>query len=399
MPDNRLQDLFHKYYNKTATAAEREELQRLLREAPGNLTVLLREAWEELPEDPSFFATEERSDMLKEILQIPGEAGRRLFISRSQTWRMAAAAILLLACLAGGYRWYVRSGETFGENKTARQVPKDIPPGGNKAVLILANGSSIVLDSAADGQLSTQGGTRVLKQQGGQLAYQQTADASGTTTSEKATMYNTIATPKGGQYKIVLADGTRVWLNAASSIRFPTAFNGTDRTVTISGEAYLEVARDKSKPFRVQANGTTVEVLGTDFNIMAYDDEKVLATTLLEGSVRVVNGNDRVLISPGEQAALNKTSGALRVAPVDTSEAVAWKNGQFTFNDQDLPSIVRQLSRWYDIDVQFNGNIAPRAMRGSISRNYNISEVLKMLAYTAGIRYTITDGKVIINQN
>jgi transmembrane sensor len=416
MSDNRLQDLFRKYYNKTATAVEREALRQLLAEVTEDdrLTPLLREAWEGLQEEQPFFPAEQRAAMLSAILD-KGIPAIPTAHPHAHWWRMAAAAVLLLGCLAGGYQWFARSGKTNKPSSPVAVVAgKDIPPGGNKAILVLADGSSIALDSAGDGQLSTQAGTRVLKQQDGQLAYRQAAGGSGSTSGSGSTgsfgpsgisgtaqapVYNTVATPRGGQYKILLPDGTRVWLNAASSLRFPTAFPGGERTVSITGEAYFEVASDKSKPFRVRAGRTTVEVLGTHFNIMAYDDEKILATTLLEGAVRVADGTNRALLSPGEQAGVNKATGILGVARADTSEVIAWKNEQFTFNDLSIQSIMRQLSRWYDIDVQFGGSIAPREIRGSISRNYNISEVLDMLAFTAGIRYTIEGKKVIINQN
>lgn len=415
MPDNTLRDLFHKYYNKTATAAEREAFLQLLRENPGDerLTAFIKEAWDGLRAEQPFFEEGQREGILEAILRgsgeithgfadvAPGSAGIVPVVPLNRPklrWpRIAAAAILLLG-LAGGYKWYAlhRTGAQVGHPLAAAPV-KDIAPGGNKAVLVLADGSSIALDSVANGQLSNQAGTQVVKQQNGQLIYRQRASAS--TMGAVAAVYNTIVTPRGGQYKILLADGTKVWLNAASSLRFPTAFKGGDRTVFVTGEAYFEVAPDKGKPFRVQTGKTTVDVLGTRFNVMAYDDETELATTLLQGSVRVTEGGKGTLLSPGEQAGFNKETGLTGVAAADTSEVIAWKNEEFAFNDVPIQGIMRQLSRWYNIDVRLEGNIAPRKIRGSISRDYNISEVLNMLVFTAGIHYTIAGNKVIISQN
>ena len=393
MPDNTLRDLFHKYYNKTATAAEREALIQFLRENPDDerLTAFIKEAWDGLQAEQPFFDSAQREGILETILH--GSAPVVPLNRPKIRWQRIAAAAILLLGLAGGYRWYAlhrRSAQVV--HPLAVAPVKDIAPGGNKAVLVLADGSSIALDSAANGQLSNQAGTRVVKQQNGQLVYRKAA-------SVAASVYNTIVTPRGGQYNVRLADGTRVWLNAASSLRFPTAFTGGDRTVFITGEAYFEVAPDKTKPFRVQTGKATVDVLGTRFNVMAYDDETVLATTLLQGSVRVTEGGKGTLLSPGEQAGFNKETGVTGVASADTSEVIAWKNEEFAFNDVPIQGIMRQLSRWYDIDVRMEGNIAPRKIRGSISRNYNISEVLNMLVFTAGIHYTIAGNKVIISQN
>lgn len=420
MPDNTLRDLFHKYYNKTATAAEREALIQFLRENPDDerLTAFIKEAWDGLQAEQPFFDSAQREGILEAILHgsteavlpsvdvTPGSADIAPVVPLNRPkirWQRIAAAAILLLGLAGGYRWYAlhRSGAQVVHPLAVAPV-KDIAPGGNKAVLVLADGSSIALDSAANGQLSNQAGTRVVKQQNGQLVYRQRASAPGSSASAMgaaATVYNTIVTPRGGQYNVRLADGTRVWLNAASSLRFPTAFTGGDRTVFITGEAYFEVAPDKGKPFRVQTGKATVDVLGTRFNVMAYDDETVLATTLLQGSVRVTEGGKGTLLSPGEQAGFNKETGVTGVATADTSEVIAWKNEEFAFNDVPIQGIMRQLSRWYDIDVRMDGNIAPRKIRGSISRNYNISEVLNMLVFTAGIHYTIAGNKVIISQN
>jgi ferric-dicitrate binding protein FerR (iron transport regulator) len=254
----------------------------------------------------------------------------------------------------------------------------DVMPGGNKAILTLANGSQIVLDSAVNGILTHQGNIKVIKLTNGQLVYEN----AGARADE--VLYNTMSTPRGGQYSLILPDGSRVWLNAVSSIRFPTAFLGEERTVEITGEAYFEIAKDPLRPFRVLVNSglkdrrLEVAVLGTHFNINAYKDEATIKTTVLEGSVKVSHGSSHTTIEPGEQTQFD--NGILQIVhDANVTETVAWKDGRFEFKDTDLKTIMRQLMRWYDVDVQYNGNISERYFTADISRNKSLSGVLKML--------------------
>jgi transmembrane sensor len=304
-----------------------------------------------------------------------------------------AAAIVLL--VAGASLIYVyRPHQTAKE--TAQMIgpdKSDVAPGGNKAILTLGNGQKIVLDSAANGSLAIQNGTRVLKTDSGQLTYKEEAQPG---TPEKKVVFNTLTTPRGGQYQLTLPDGTKVWLNAASSIQYPTAFNGKDRTVTVTGEAYFEVFKNVSKPFKVSINGKAeIEVLGTHFNINAYDDEKTIKTTLLEGSVKVAEGVKSMLLASGEQIQLNKEGEMTLIKDADVDEAVAWKNGLFAFTDADLPTVMRQLARWYNIDVTYEGNIPKRQFNGKIGRTLSLSLVLDGLAQSR-VHYTIEGNKLII---
>ncbi len=277
-------------------------------------------------------------------------------------------------CLGLGINYYNGKSQPKPEAKIAHN---DIAPGSNKAVLTLANGRQIILNNARNGSLAAQGNTDFIKKGEGRLVYNAKAN------TDKATAelaYNTISTPRGGQYQVVLPDGSHVWLNAASSIRFPAAFTGKDREVAITGEAYFEVAHNKVKPFRVSVNGQTVEVLGTHFNINAYTDEPSMKTTLLEGRVRITKDNRVAMLKPGEQATI-AGAGNFKIETVNTEEAVAWKDGLFQFKDATLLIVMRQLSRWYDVRVEYEGNMPKTVFSGKLHRNVNASQVLEILKY------------------
>jgi ferric-dicitrate binding protein FerR (iron transport regulator) len=206
---------------------------------------------------------------------------------------------------------------------------------------------------------------------------------------------NTIQTPRGGQYQVILPDGTKVWLNAASSLAYPTAFTGADRAVKLNGEAYFEVADNKDKPFKVMAGNMEINVLGTHFNVMAYEDENAIKTTLLEGSVKVTNGKISHLLKPGQEGRVDRQSGAFRLLEADANEAVAWKNGVFQFGGASIESVMREIVRWYDVDVEYQGRTNEH-FRGTISRSVNASEVFKMLELTGAVHFTIDKKKIIV---
>ncbi|SEW40193.1 FecR family protein [Chitinophaga sp. YR573] len=254
-----------------------------------------------------------------------------------------------------------------------------IKPGKDVAILTLADGTTITLDSASNGIISQQGNVRITKLPTGELVY--TPEGS----NVQETLYNTMTTPKGGQYKLTLPDGSKVWLNAASSITYPAAFAGKERTVTIKGEVYFEVAKNENMPFHVKANNITVDVLGTSFNIMAYEDEPAIKTTLITGAIKV-NGH---LLKPGQQAVNERITDN-----ADIEEAIAWKNGLFEFNQQSIVSIMQQISRWYDVDIQYQGTIKSKTFTGQISRYADITTVLKMMELTGGIHFKVSDRTV-----
>ena len=264
----------------------------------------------------------------------------------------------------------------------------DILPGSNKAILTLGNGTKIILDSAANGALAKQGNANIIKTDSGKLAYN--------TTKEKSTesIYNTLSTPRGGQYQLSLPDGTRVWLNSASSITYPTAFNRSERNVSITGEAYFEVTKDKTKPFHVKVNEMEVAVLGTHFNINAYPDEKEIKTTLFEGAVNITTTKRSKRLSPGEQASVNNNSITL-TKNVDLDQVIAWKSGYFEFDKMDLPTVMRQVSRWYDVDIRYEASYPDTRFGGRISRNLKLSEILQLLE-TSGVHFNVENKKLTI---
>lgn len=269
-------------------------------------------------------------------------------------------------------------------------LKNDVLPGGQKALLTLSDGTQIILDSASNGLLSQQGGTKVIKLANGQLKY--TANTLGST----QTLYNTMSTPAGGQYQLTLPDGSKVWLNASSSIHYPTAFLEKERRVTISGEAYFEIAKNAKQPFIVKIyNGAEVKVLGTHFNIKSYVDEDEIQTTLLEGSINIYNGLKNNLLVPGNQAKIDK-SGIIKIqGDADLDEAVAWKNGNFQFNSADVKSVLKQAARWYNIEVVYLGKPSTEnRFTGKIPMSVNLSRLLKWLEYS-DVHFKL-DGKKLI---
>jgi len=295
-----------------------------------------------------------------------------------QIWfRAAAVVVFLFLTGATAFFYFNRQQDKVIAHIEEIHQDKDIQPGKNSAVLTLSNGTQILLDSAVNGALAQQGNMRVLKFNG-RIAYK--ADEGN---SNVKPVYNTITTTRGNEYLLILADGTKAWLNAASSIHFPTAFSGNERKVEITGEVYFEVAHDRSKPFKVEFSNATgekgeVEVLGTHFDLNAYPDETNIKTTLLQGSVKVSQSDKIQMLSPGQQAIISSDKITLK-KDIDVAQITAWKNGYFLFNNTDIQSIMRQVSRWYDIDVSFEGKIPSDGFTGKILRNVPLSKFLKVL--------------------
>jgi transmembrane sensor len=294
------------------------------------------------------------------------------------TWfRMsAAAAVIFLVCGAAFYFLHEKNERQIIAQNANNQPVKDIPAGRNNAVLTLDNGTTILLDTAANGTLAKQGNIKVLKLNG-QIAYNKAGDMNA------KPVYNTITTGNGNQYQLILTDGSKVWLNAASSIRFPTAFTGNDRKVEISGEAYFEVAKDPKKPFKVDFKNKAgqrdeIEVLGTHFNVNTYADEPDMKTTLLEGSVKIKAADKIQILSPGQQARI--TSDGIEIKRnVDLDNVMAWKNGYFIFDNTDIYTLMRQVSRWYNVEVIYQGKITEEGFSGKISREVPLSKFIKVL--------------------
>lgn len=355
MDENSLQKAIQQFRNTLSTAHSQENIQHPVTES--------------VPDNPS--------------LEIANRRIRRL------QWSLAAAVCLLCAS-AIALLWVTKQAKQKPETAIAHQpVPHDALPGSDKAILTMANGKTIELDNTKES--TVQEGSLQVVNKGGQLNYEGTS---------REVAYHTLSTPRGGQFKLLLPDGTAVWLNAASSITYPTAFTGNNRTVTITGELYFEVAKDKTKPFIVKANGMEATVLGTHFNINAYDDEPTKQTTLLEGSVKVVNrqsaiGNAPfVVLTPGRQAVLTADS-RLTTADANIEEVMAWKNGAFQFNRTSLQIVMRQLSRWYDVDIVYEKDVPNITFEGDMKRNLNLSQVLEGLG-KMGVHFKIEGKKLIV---
>ncbi len=304
--------------------------------------------------------------------------------------KVAVAAAVVVALFAIGVRHitpaFLHRQESHATHHT--NSVKDFNAAENKALLTLADGRTIVLDSAGNGQeLALQGSTKIIKQQNGQIAY-----ICGSGAASEEMLYNTIAVPRNGKFQILLRDGTRVWLNALSTLRFPTAFSPTERRVTLTGEAYFEVAKNTAKPFIVNANATEVKVLGTQFNLNAYADESAVTTTLVEGSVKVSKNHQSVTIKPGQEARVAKS---IDVAPADVEAAIAWKEDRFFYNNAPLKIIMRQLEKWYDIQTQFDDPITD-TYTISMSREVPISKVLEYITLSGGVQFKIQGKKVIV---
>ena len=324
----------------------------------------------------------------------------------SATWRLAAAACIIILLSATTFLWSLHSARhnIAKMNVPSAPVKNDLPPGSNRATLTLDDGSAIALDStAAIGTLAQQGNTRITNQASGQLIYH-TTDDHRTGNGAGTVFYNTISTARGGQYQLLLPDGTKVWLNAASSLRFPTAFTGNERIVALKGEAYFEVAKNTALPFRVKINDEAgVEVLGTRFNLNTYEDEQSIRATLLEGSVRMKNGPSTALLKPGQQAQLTGTQNIRITDDVNTEEIVAWTNNRFYFKSAGIRTIMRQLSRWYDVDVEYSNGAGDSESKSSarfnaeIPRNTYASDLLKALELTGKVRFRIEGKKIIVD--
>ena len=313
--------------------------------------------------------------------------------------RRIAAAVLCIALFAGLYFY-----STYQSENSSYHAAKKIAPGGNKAILTLADGRQIVLTDADNGELAEQSGLSITKAADGSLVYHVKNTSDKLPESGKL-IYNSITTPRGGQYTVNLPDGSRVWLNAASTLKFPTNLGATaERRVELNGEAYFEVTPNKSRPFKVITRSAValnrqqeIEVLGTHFNVSAYDDESSTKTTLLEGSVKVnsiLHAKNALVLSPGQQSVLD--DGPISLKAVNPEQFIAWKNNKFMFDGNNIQGIMRQISRWYDVDVMYKGPISKEAFSGKISRFKNLAEVLDLIELTGLVHFKVEGRRIIV---
>ncbi|MBN8687708.1 MAG: FecR domain-containing protein [Chitinophagales bacterium] len=390
VPENIVR-LIEKYQSGTATKEELQELN-------GWYHSFAEDEVEVISDKSETALTEGIHQRLLEYIR---QTSSPVIGNRRKRWYYAAAAVLLLGIAGAIYQ--LLDDSTSPPGIAVQPAPSvlpvnDIAPGGDKAVLQLADGSTIILDSASNGLLTSQGSIKVEKQSNGLLVY--TINGKQISESDEA-FYNTITTPRGGQYQVTLSDGTRVWLNAASSIRFPVLFTGADRKVMITGEAYFEVAKNATRPFKVKTGRSEIEVLGTHFNVNAYDDEPAVRTTLLEGLVKVsvadAAGKPTArFLKPGQQSGITGNGEISVLNNADLEEAVAWKNGRFQFRSADLKTVLRQISRWYDVDVEYKGNVNLH-FTGQLIRDDYVSRVFEKLALTGVVHFRIEGKKIIVS--
>jgi ferric-dicitrate binding protein FerR (iron transport regulator) len=372
--NDRLNFLLQRYVDKALTEAQQEELSELL-----------QNYWNQTNnnDQPELVASQELDweKMVRDIIKTKEPAPvRRMYFYRNE-WFKYAVAIVIILC-AGLYLLNnERSSSRDIKKSTAVIGINDVLPGSNKAILTLSDGTTITLDSVENGTIAEQGNSSIIKKDG-QVIYNPQSDQAGAAGSTIS--YNTMTSPRGGQYKLILPDGTKVWLNAASSITYPTIFAEDRRVVSITGEVYFEVTKNARKPFTVRTYSDEITVLGTSFNVNSYTDEAMVKTSLLEGSVRI----NKQVLKPGE-AYING-----KIMSTSLEQDLAWKNGFFSFNKADLPTVMRQLSRWYNVDVKYEGVIPKRAYSGEIERSLTLRQVLEVLSQTR-IKYKIEQGNVI----
>ncbi len=402
MDQEKLEQLLSLFVEGRITREDYDQLFVYIRENPqdGNLTSAIDHVFQKM-KNYDLLSPEEKELIYQNIVQDKrfGSAGNENSdvrpISNTGIWKqLSIAASILLIISTGLYFYANRSTEPKLVKQVAAPQQKVIFPGGDKAVLTLSDGSRIILDNAKNGVLANQAGVSIQKTSDGMLLY-----AFSNTSSENSPealvaniIYNKIETPVGGKYQLNLPDGSKVWLNASSTLRFPALFSGDTREVELTGEAFFDVAKNKSKPFKVITKDQIVEVLGTQFNINSYSDEGPIKTTLIEGSVKIIYKDQVVLLTPGQQ--FRPQNQNIKVVGADTEEVVAWKNGYFLFKNEDIQSIMRKLSRWYDVEVNYEGAIPNVGFGGNISRSKDISEVLDVLQLTNAVHFK-TEGRRI----
>jgi transmembrane sensor len=369
MEKKKLQELIERYERGECTEKEQAYLER----------------WY-LNWDPGAFDLSEKDfqeDLALVKSQLPGP------VKSAKLWiRIGAVATLILALGVSFY--FIRNKQSLLSNAAERSAVR-IMPGKNQATLTLSDGTTVLLDSATQVSSINQHGVKISKTADGKLVYVSTA------TGKLVEAYNTIRTPNGGRYEITLPDGTFVALNAASKIKFPIVFVGNERRLELDGEAYFEVAKDAEKPFLVVSGSQTVEVLGTHFNINSYEDEPLVRTTLLEGSVRV-KGGTQVVLKPGEQARAGHGAETFQVSKVDIQTEVAWKDNLFFFENEPIKNCMRQVARWYDVEVVYQDDVSDKKVWGSITRFSGISKVLEILEQTGNIHFKVEGRRITVTK-
>lgn len=379
--NNRLAELFQKYVDKSITEEEYAELFFYIRNPETKEQVLaFMDKHNRKVQSDALVHEIDWDGMYANVTSPKKLVGRK----RISLWKYAAAAAVFVV---GSFTLYYVAQET--EIRKPLAYHNDVLPGGDRATLTLADGSQIVLDKNEKGQLATQGGISIERDVKGDIVYLVKGNS-----EDDDQKINTLSTPAGGKFSIVLSDGSKVWLNATSSIKFPAAFAKDSRRVEIKGEAYFEIETDKQRPFYVINGSSEIKVLGTHFNVMAYPDEYRSELTLLEGSVQFTKNGHPELLKPGKQILYTETSNETRQRDANIEEVMAWKNDLFVFNNTNIDEIMKELMRWYDIKVKYEGEKPDISFTGVIPRNANVSKVLKALELTGDVVFGV-ENKVI----
>lgn len=404
MQTQRLNYLLEQFFQKSITEPETAELNELLSQLEKDtpLEDWMKEKWADYTAEKKM-SEGEGERYFKQIEEAMEERGEKeegeggeeatsqiAYIHLFRRHWSKIAAIFILGI--GGFLVYLATKQEatiIPTQLAAKPMREDVAPGGNFATLTLGDGSKVVLDSLSNGLIANQGNAKIIKLNNGELAYENA-------NSTDKVVYNTMSTPVGGQYQLTLPDGTAIWLNAASSITYPTAFTGTERTVSITGEVYFEVAKNPKQPFKVKTGDQVIEVLGTHFNVNTYSDEQTLKTTLVEGKVKVSTGAGSLLLQPGQQASNNK--GQLNLNPnPDLEETLAWKNGIFQFNGTNIETIMRNVARWYGVEVVYKDKIEEQFV-AEIPRNVPVSKLLELLELTKQVKFSVNNKVITVTK-
>ncbi|MFZ4860738.1 FecR family protein [Sphingobacterium sp. Mn56C] len=401
-----IRELFIKYLNNTCTAQEEEQVNELLNQ-PEMLALLYR-LMEEIDRnvEETNDALDTDSKMLGWQKEISSRIGQSVLDefdknnSPKKLWNQNimryAAAVIGLIFLASG-AWFLIKSKIAPSTQDFAQKNEQVLPGVDQATLTLANGKVVSLSEASNGEIAEQSGVQIEKTADGNVVYSVKEDAIATSA------YNTIATPRGGQYQVVLPDGSKAWLNAASSLSFPVQFQPNERRVKMTGEVYFEVAKLANKertgrvPFFVETDKQTIQVLGTQFNVNAYTDEPFTRTTLVEGSVRIhaANSSNSILLKPGQQAVLKDQ---FTVNTIAVQGVISWKNGDFVFQGESLANILRQVSRWYDVDIDCPEELGKLRFNGMVSRSKPLSSLINIIQSTQKVNIELQGRRLIVTE-
>jgi transmembrane sensor len=385
--------LLKQYAAGLLTAEEQQELENMLSQTDRAELAQYIAGLAQQEHHPFIPITEEKAaETFKKIISTDKTGTSQMYTAKGYVrYRWLGAAAVFLLSLSAVVYFMVNRRKDPGAISQTKLIKPEKQAGRNTAILTLADNSIVELDNLNNGLVATQGGSQVMLANG-QLAY-----IGPTNEKTAAITYNKITTPRGGEYTITLPDGTRVWLNAASSLTFPTVFSTAKREVELTGEAYLDVAKDKDHPFEVKIRNTYITVHGTEFNIMGYEDEDRIVTTLVEGAVQVTTpGNAPRLLAPGDHAIVKNDSDNLYIEKADVEEETAWKNGRTYFNGANIRQIMRQVARWYDVDVQYKGNVVNMDFTCTVSRKDQLSKLLNLLELTGAVHFSMEGNTIIV---